>query len=89
MIEIEPLFVVRSGVTSVATTIWDFLVFAITITYYLVSVIVRLHEVEITLRGGAEIGNEALVDAVGAGDDAALRGLPEHLGQAHHRHSPR
>ena len=24
---------------------------------------------------------------MGAGDDAALRGLPEHLGQAHHGHS--
>jgi hypothetical protein len=50
--------------------------------------IVRLHEVEIAIRGRAEIGNEAVVDAVSAGDDAALRGLPEHFGQAHHRHRP-
>src|SRR6516225_769923 len=50
--------------------------------------IVRLHEVEITLRGRAEIGNEALVDAVGAGDDATLRGLPKHFGQAHYLHGP-
>jgi len=27
-----------------------------------------------------------LVDAMGTGDDAALRGLPEHFGEAHHWH---
>ena len=49
--------------------------------------IVRLHEVEVAVAfGRAEIGHRALVDAVGAGDDPALRGLPEHLGQPHHRH---
>src|SRR6266487_3163886 len=47
--------------------------------------IVRLHEVEVALRSGrTEIGDRTLVDAMGAGDDAALRGLPEHLGEAHH-----
>ena len=49
--------------------------------------IVRLHEVEVALGSGrAEIGDRALIDAMGAGDDAALRGLPEHFGEAHHRH---
>ena len=49
--------------------------------------IVRLHEVEVALGAGrAEIGDRALVDAMGAGDDAALRGLPEHFGEAHYRH---
>ena len=33
-----------------------------------------------------EVGNGALVDPVGAGDDPALRGLPEDLGQPHHGH---
>ncbi len=27
-----------------------------------------------------------MVDAMGAGDDTALRGLPEHFGEAHHQH---
>jgi hypothetical protein len=49
---------------------------------------VGLHEVEIAIRVRAEIGNQALVDAVGADDDAALRGLPEHFGQAHYWHQP-
>ena len=48
---------------------------------------VRLHEVEVALGSGwAEIGDRALVDAMGTGDDAALRGLPEHFGEAHNRH---
>src|SRR5438132_9726173 len=52
--------------------------------------IIRLHEVEVAVRSGrTEIGDRTLVDAVGAGDDAALRSLPEHLGQAHHRHGAR
>src|SRR6266566_4201907 len=47
--------------------------------------IVRLHEVEVAICAGrAEIGDRALVDAMGTGDDAALRGLPEHFGEAHH-----
>jgi len=50
--------------------------------------IVRLHEVEIAIRAGqAEIGDEPVIDAMSADDDAALRGLPEHLGETHHRHS--
>ena len=49
--------------------------------------IVRLHEIEITLGcGRAKVGDRALVDAMGTGDDAALCGLPEHFGEAHHRH---
>src|SRR5882672_4233677 len=45
----------------------------------------RLDEVEIAIVSRrAEIGNYTLVDAVGGGDDATLRGLPEHLGQSHH-----
>jgi hypothetical protein len=44
----------------------------------------RLHKVEIAISSRrAEIGNYALIDAVGGGDDAALSGLPEHLGQSH------
>jgi hypothetical protein len=27
-----------------------------------------------------------MIDAMGTGDDAALRGLTEYLGEAHHRH---
>ena len=50
--------------------------------------VVRGHEVEVALGPGcAEIGNKALVDAMGAGDDAALRSLPEHLREAHHGYS--
>ena len=49
--------------------------------------ILDLHEVEVALSfGRIEIGNRALVDAMSAGDDATLRGLPEHFGEAHHRH---
>ena len=36
-----------------------------------------------------QIRHLALVDPMGIGDDPALGGLPEHLGQAHHRHSTR
>jgi hypothetical protein len=40
--------------------------------------VVRLYKVEIALSSGrAEVGDRALVDAMGAGDDAALRGLPK------------
>jgi hypothetical protein len=31
-----------------------------------------------------EIGDRALIDPVRADDDAALRSLPEHLGEPHH-----
>jgi len=49
--------------------------------------VVRLHEVEVTLGSGrAEIGDRALVDAMGTGDDAALRGLPEYFGETGHGH---
>ena len=49
--------------------------------------VVRLHKVKVGLGSGrAEIGDRALVDAMGASDDAALRGLPKHLGEAHHWH---
>src|SRR5262245_18495033 len=45
--------------------------------------IVRLHEVEVATRWGrTEIGDQTLVDAMGAGDYAALRGLPEYVGEA-------
>src|SRR5262245_25733761 len=47
--------------------------------------IVRLHEVEVATRWGrTEIGDRTLVDAMSTGDYATLRGLPEHLGEAHH-----
>jgi hypothetical protein len=36
--------------------------------------------------GRLEIGQPAGVDPVGIGDDPALGGLPEHLGQPHHGH---
>jgi hypothetical protein len=49
--------------------------------------VVRLHEVEVALCfGWAQIGDRALIDAMGTRDDAALGGLPEHLGEAHYRH---
>src|SRR5262249_52708740 len=49
--------------------------------------IVRRHEVEVAVgSGGAEIRHRALVDAMGAGDDPALCGLPEHFGEPYHRH---
>ena len=49
--------------------------------------IVRLHEIEVAVHAGrTEIGDRALVDAMGAGDDAALCRLPEHFGEAHHWH---
>src|SRR6476660_5159461 len=41
--------------------------------------ILHLHEIEVALGfGRIEIGNRALVDAMSAGDDATLGGLPEH-----------
>src|SRR5262245_32307704 len=45
--------------------------------------VIRLYEIEVTIgTGGDEIRDGALVDAMGANDDPALRGLPKHLGQA-------
>ena len=44
------------------------------------------NEVEVAVAGGCgEIGHQALIDAVGVDDNPACRGLPEHLGEAHHR----
>ena len=52
--------------------------------------IVSLDKIEVAIALGlGEIGNQALVDLMGAGDDAALRRLPEYLGQAHDRHGTR
>src|SRR6516162_5159239 len=52
--------------------------------------IIRLHEVEVAVWSGrAEVRDRALIDAMGTGDDAALCGLPEHLGEANHRHCAR
>ena len=49
--------------------------------------IIRLHKIEVALGfGRAEIGDRALVDAMGAGDDTALGCLPEHFGEPHYRH---
>jgi hypothetical protein len=49
--------------------------------------VVRLHEVEVTVGSGrAEIGDRALIYAMGTGDNAALRGLPEYFGESHHGH---
>ena len=46
----------------------------------------RLCEVEVALSAGrAEMRDRTLVDPVGGGDDPALGGLPEYLGQADHR----
>ena len=48
------------------------------------------HKVEVAVAGRrTEIGHCALVDAMGVDDDPARGGLPEHLGEAHHRHSAR
>src|SRR6516165_2099597 len=52
--------------------------------------IVSPNEVEVAVVSGwAEVGHRALVDAMSAGSDAALRRLPEHLGEPHHRHGAR
>src|SRR5260370_33891109 len=49
--------------------------------------VVRLHEVEVALGSWrAEIGDRALIYSMGAGDDAALRRLPENFSETHHRH---
>src|SRR5215475_653548 len=49
--------------------------------------VVRLYKVEIAFGSGrAEIGDQALINTMGTGDDAALRGLPEYFGEAHHRY---
>ena len=51
--------------------------------------VVGRHEVEVAVASGrAEIGHQALIQAVSVHDDPALRGLPEHLGQPHDRHGP-
>ena len=52
-----------------------------------VSGILGRDEVEVAVAlGPGEVGDGAPVDAVGCGDDPALRRLAEHLGQPHHRH---
>src|SRR5262249_10603057 len=49
--------------------------------------IIRLHEIEVAVRAGRpKVGDRALVDAMGADDDAALCRLSEHLGEAYYRH---
>src|SRR6266481_4950576 len=49
--------------------------------------VVRLHEIEVALGSRrAEIGDRALIYSMGAGDDAALRCLPENFSETHHRH---
>ena len=49
----------------------------------------RIDEVEVAALDRGEIGHQALVDAMRVGDDPALGGLAENLGQAHHRHGTR
>ena len=50
--------------------------------------IVRRHEIEVAVAfGPAQIGQQAPVDPVRAGDDPALGGLAEDLGQPHDRNS--
>jgi hypothetical protein len=50
--------------------------------------IVRLHEVKVALCSRrAKVGDRALIYAMGSRDDAALRGLAEYFGEAHHGHS--
>src|ERR1700758_1119070 len=50
--------------------------------------VVRRHEVEVAVGSGrAEIRHQALIDAMGAGDDPAPCGLPEDFGEPYHRHS--
>jgi ABC transporter substrate binding protein len=45
--------------------------------------VVRLYEIEVAIGlGRAEIGDRALIDAMGTGDDAALHGLPKYLGES-------
>jgi hypothetical protein len=52
--------------------------------------IVSLHEVEVALAfGRAQVGHRALINAMRTDDDPALRGLPEHFGEPHHRHGAR
>src|SRR5258708_38317328 len=49
--------------------------------------IICLHEIEVAVALRlSEIGDRSLVNPMGPCDDPALRGLPEHLGQADHRH---
>src|SRR4051812_28976200 len=48
--------------------------------------IIRLHKIEVAVaRGPGEVGNGAPVDLVRAGDDPAVGGLAEDLGQTHDR----
>jgi hypothetical protein len=48
--------------------------------------ILGLHEGEVAMCcKWAQIGDRALIDAIGTGDDATLRGLPKYLGEAHDR----
>ena len=49
----------------------------------------RIDEIEIARLGSGEIGHLPLVDAVRVGDDPALGGLAEDLGQPHDRHGSR
>ena len=49
--------------------------------------VIGLDKVKVAVAfGPGQIGNEALVDTMRGGDDAALCGLAEHFGQAHDRH---
>ena len=48
------------------------------------------NEVEVAVAGRrAKIGYRSLIDAMGVDDNPARGGLPEHLGEAHHRYSAR
>ena len=49
----------------------------------------RIDEIEVAAFDRREIGHQALIDAVRVGDDAALGGLAEDLGQTHDRHGTR
>ena len=49
----------------------------------------RIDKVEVAAFDTGKIGHEALVDAMGVGDDPAFGRLAEDLGQAHDRHRTR
>jgi hypothetical protein len=50
--------------------------------------VLRIDEVEVTSLNQGQIRHLALVDPVRIGDDPALGGLAEDVGQAHNRHPP-
>src|SRR6516164_8306267 len=69
--------------------LWDALLYDRQQLSHSLSRACRGDEVEVTAVGRGQIGHHAVVDPMRVDNDAALGGLPEDFGQAHHRNGAR